>query len=136
MENCIFCKIAKGEIPSFKVYENENLVAFLDINPFTKGHTLLIPKNHSKWIWDLEDNDYLDLMRAVKLLAKALGKAFDTEWVVEGIAGIDVPHSHIHIIPRKIGDGLGAFPNKVLDPKPSEEEMKEIAEKIRKNIGE
>ncbi len=134
MENCIFCKIAKGEIPSYKVYEDDNLIAFLDINPFTKGHTLLVPKKHIKWVWDLDEKDYLDLMSVVKRIAKVLGKKFNTEWVVEGIAGIDVPHAHVHIIPRQIGDGLGAFPNKVLDPKPSDKEMKKIADGIRKEI--
>ena len=132
--DCIFCKIAQGEIPSYKVYEDNDFLAFLDINPFSKGHTLLIPKKHAKWIWDLDENDYSNLMNTVKKIARAMQKKFNTEWIVEGVAGIDVPHAHVHIIPRKIGDGLGAFPNKVLDPKPSEAEMKEIAEGIRKEI--
>ena len=134
MEDCIFCKITNGEIPSYKVYEDENFLAFLDINPFTKGHTLVIPKKHYKWVWDLPENEYADLFEKIKLIAKALEKTFNTEWIVEGIAGIDIPHAHIHIIPRQIGDGLGAFPNKLLDPKPSDEEMEEIAEKIKSNI--
>jgi len=132
--DCIFCKIAQGEIPSYKVYEDNDFLAFLDINPFSRGHTLLIPKKHAKWIWDLDENDYSNLMNTVKKIARAMQKKFNTEWIVEGVAGIDVPHAHVHIIPRKIGDGLGAFPNKVLDPKPSEAEMKEIAEGIRKEI--
>lgn len=134
MEDCIFCKIAKGEIPSYKVYEDDNFLAFLDINPFSKGHTLIIPKKHAKWIWDLNEKDYSDLMNAVKRIAAAMQKEFKTEWVVEGIAGIDVPHAHVHIIPRQIGDGLGAFPNVILNPKPSDEEMKEIAEGIKSKI--
>ena len=132
--DCVFCKIANKEIPSYKIYEDEKVLAFLDINPFTQGHTLLIPKKHSKWIWDLSEEDYLYLMKKVKVIAKALEKTFNTEWIVEGVAGIDVPHSHIHIIPRQIGDGLGAFPNKLLDPKPTSEEMRGIAERISKNI--
>lgn len=134
MKDCIFCKIGKGEIPCDKVYEDDNFLGFLDINPFTKGHTLLIPKKHAKWVWELLDKEYSGLFMAAKKIAKAMQKAFNTEWVVEGIAGIDVPHAHVHIIPREMGDGLGAFPNKVLDPKPSAEEMKEIAEKIKNNI--
>lgn len=134
MDSCIFCKIAKGEIPSYKVYENDDLLAFLDINPFSRGHILLIPKKHVKWVWDLDEKDYLNLMNAVKKIAKVMQEEFNTEWVVEGIAGIDVPHAHVHIIPRQIGDGLGAFPNKVLDPKPSEAEMKEIAEGLKGKI--
>lgn len=134
MENCIFCKIAKGEIPSYKVYEDDDLIAFLDINPFAKGHTLLIPKKHTKWVWDLDEKEYSNLMNTVKRIAKALGKKFNTEWIVEGISGIDVPHAHIHVIPRQIGDRLGEFPDKILDPKPSDKEMKEIADWLRKEI--
>lgn len=131
--DCIFCKIANGEIPSHKVYEDADFLAFLDINPFSMGHTLIIPKKHSKWVWDMEQEDYLMLMGKVKYLADALKKTFYTDWVVEGIAGIDVPHAHIHIIPRQMGDGLGAFPNKVLNPKPSEQEMQDIAKRIKEN---
>jgi len=132
--DCIFCKIGKGEIPSYKVFEDDDFLGFLDINPFTKGHTLLIPKKHAKWVWDLSEKDYSGLMNTARRITLAMQKTFNTEWVVEGIAGIDVPHAHVHVIPRQISDGLGAFPNKVLDPKPSAEEMKEIAEKIRKNL--
>lgn len=134
--DCIFCKIANGEIPSYRVYEDQDFMAFLDINPFSKGHTLLIPKKHAKWVWDLEDGDYLNLMAIVKKIAIALKAKFNTEWVVEGIAGIDVPHAHVHIIPRQINDGLGAFPNKVLNPKPNEEEMTQIAQGLRKELAE
>lgn len=132
--DCIFCKIAKGEIPSYKIYEDKNLIAFLDIKPFTKGHTLIIPKRHVNWVWDLSDDEYAGLMKKVKDLAIALKKAFTTEWVVEGIAGVDVPHAHVHVIPRQIGDGLGAFPSKVLEQKIAEEEMQEIADKIKKEM--
>ncbi|MFA5877779.1 MAG: HIT family protein [Candidatus Staskawiczbacteria bacterium] len=134
MDDCIFCKIVKGEIPSYKIYEDNDVLAFLDINPFAKGHTLVIPKKHATWVWDLEEDEYCVLLKAVRMIAKAIRKAFDTEWAVEGIAGLDVPHAHIHVIPRYIDDGLGAFPNKVIDPKPSAEEMQKIAEKIKKAI--
>ncbi len=134
MTDCIFCKIVAGEIPSYKVFEDDNFLAFLDINPFAKGHTLVIPKKHVKWVWDLNEEEYSDLFKKIKLIAKALEKTFNTEWIVEGIAGIDVPHAHVHVIPRQIGDGLGAFPNKVLDPKPSDEEMQKIAEGIKSKI--
>jgi len=133
--DCIFCKIAKGEIPSHKVYEDENFIAFLDINPFEKGHTLLIPKKHAKWVWDLEEKEYLKLMNIVKKIARALQKRFNTEWIVSGVVGMDIPHAHVHIIPRFIGDGLGSFPSKILDPKPTNEEMKEIAEGIKREVG-
>lgn len=134
MEDCIFCKIATGEVPSYKVYEDDNFIAFLDINPFTKGHTLLVPKKHAKWVWDLEEKDFLSLMGIVRRIAKALQQTFNTEWVVEGVAGIDMPHAHVHIIPREMDDGLGAFPNRVLSPKPTPQEMEEIAKKIKNNL--
>ncbi len=132
--DCVFCKIIKGEIPCYKIYEDKKVLAFLDINPFSRGHTLLVPKKHSKWVWDLEEKDYLYLMKKVKEIAKAMQKEFKTDWIVEGIAGIEVPHAHIHIIPRKIDDGLGTFPQKVLEPKPPAEEMAEIAKRLREKL--
>lgn len=132
--DCIFCKIANGEIPSVKIWEDEEHLAILDINPYAKGHTLVIPKKHSEWVWDISDKDYIRYMKIVKYLANVLRKAFDTEWVEEVIAGVGVSHSHIHLLPRQKNDGLGEIPIKPISPKPSEREMKEIAEKIRGKI--
>ena len=129
--DCIFCKIARGEIPSEKVYENAEIVAFLDINPYAIGHILIIPKKHSKWVWDMENEDYKGLVIKVKELANILRKVFNTEWVEEIIAGIGVPHSHIHLLPRQKNDGLGEIPIKPLSSKPSQKQMKKIAEKIK-----
>jgi histidine triad (HIT) family protein len=134
MNDCIFCKIVKGEIPSIKVWEDKKHLAILDINPYVKGHLLVIPKKHSKWVWDINDRDYVKYTKKVKYLANILRKVFDTDWVEEMIAGIGVPHSHIHLLPRQRNDGLGEIPTKPLSPKPSEDEMKEIAEKIRREI--
>ncbi len=134
MEDCIFCKIAKGEIPSYKIYENDDVLAFLDINPDVVGHTLVIPKKHVKWVWDLEDSDYTDLMLKVKIVANAIRKKFDTDWVTEDIVGVDVPHAHIHIMPRKIGDGLHGFPKQVLPKNLTKEEFEKIAEEIKDKI--
>ena len=80
----------------------------------------------------MDDKDYIRLAKKVKYLANVLRKAFDTDWVEEIIAGIGVEHSHIHLLPRKRDDGLGEIPTKPLNPKLSEEEMKEIAERIRR----
>ena len=130
MKTCIFCKILKGEIPCYKVYEDHNCVAFLDINPFVKGHVLVIPKNHYKWLWDLPDEDYIPLMKNVKLIANKLKLAFNIDWVEEVVAGIGVDHAHVHLLPRRPDDGLPEVPSKPLEPKLSKEEMEEIKEKI------
>ena len=134
MKNCTFCKIVEGEIPSMKVWEDEKHLAILDINPYAKGHVLVVPKKHSEWVWDINDKDYLEYMKQVKYLANVLRKAFDTKWVEEIIAGVGISHSHVHLLPRKINDGLGEIPIHPLKEKPSEKEMKEIAEKIRNEI--
>lgn len=135
MENkdCIFCKIARGEIPCEKIWEDEKHIAFLDINPYAKGHVLVIPKKHSKWVWDMNLKEYSNLMEKVYFLANSLRKTFNIEWVEEVIAGIGVSHTHIHLMPRKKDDGLGELPIKPI-PKLSEKEMKDIAEKIRNGL--
>tara|TARA_Y100000310_G_scaffold271091_1_gene285388 strand:- start:340 stop:747 length:408 start_codon:yes stop_codon:yes gene_type:complete len=134
MKDCIFCKIASGEIASEKIWEDDEFFAILDINPYTRGHLLVIPKKHSQWIWDINKKEYSKYMDKVYFLANILRKAFDTKWVEEVIAGIGVEHSHVHLLPRQDDDGLPEVPIKPLEPKPSEKEMKEIAEKIKKSI--
>lgn len=136
MEECIFCKLAKGEIPSYTIYEDEIVKVFLDINPVAKGHTLVIPKKHSRWVWDMDEEEYLEMMGRVHIIADALRKAFDTEWIEEAVIGMDVHHSHIQLIPRKKDDGLGALPTTPLDPKPSEEELKEILETVKDSLSD
>lgn len=97
-ESCIFCKIVKGEIPSYKVYEDENFLAFLDINPQSPGHTQVIPKDHHRWVWDVpEAGKYFEVARKV---AKAQQKAFDTDFILSKIVGDEVPHAHIWIFPN------------------------------------
>ena len=98
MENCIFCKIVAGEIPSYKVYEDDNFLAFLDINPQSPGHVQVIPKRHHRWVWDVPNaGEYFEVVRKV---AKAQQKAFDTEWILEKIVGEDVEHAHIWVFPN------------------------------------
>lgn len=130
-KECIFCKIARGEIPCCKIYEDKKIIAFLDINPYAKGHLLVIPKEHSRWVWDIEDKEYLYLFKKIKHLANVLRKAFNTDWVEEVIAGIGVEHSHIHLLPRQEGDGLGEVPIHPLKEKLSDKELNEISEKIK-----
>ena len=126
MENCIFCKIVKGEIPSYKVYEDEQFFAFLDIHPLNKGHTLIIPKQHYRWVWDIQE-EYSQILNKI---AKAIKKAFQTDYVQSVIMGDEVHHAHIHLIPRFENDGHSNLPQPADYKEFSKEEMKEFAEKI------
>lgn len=97
--NCIFCKIAAGEIPSYKVYEDNNFLAFLDINPRGIGHVQVIPKEHYKWVWDVPNvGEYFEVARKI---AKAQQKAFNTEMIRSQVFGDEVPHAHIWIWPHE-----------------------------------
>jgi histidine triad (HIT) family protein len=99
MNNCIFCKIANGEIPAVKVWEDKKYVAFLDMNPVTPGHTLLIPKKHDDYIFDMKDKEYKKLMLTAKKIAKILKERLNPKRVGVIIEGFGVPHVHIHLIP-------------------------------------
>lgn len=102
MEGCIFCKIAKGQIPSNKVFEDEDFIAFLDIKPTAKGHTLLIPKEHYQWFQDTPDELSDALFRHAKLLAKKLKEEYAADYIHLSIVGKDVSHVHVHLIPSKL----------------------------------
>jgi histidine triad (HIT) family protein len=132
MEDCIFCKIANGEIPSHKVYEDKNFLAFLDVNPLNPGHTLVIPKKHYRWVWDLPNIG--ECFEFSKRIAKALQKAMETEWIVCDVAGMGIPHVHVHLVPRFENDGHGDFVNTANIKKISKEEMESIAKKIRESF--
>ena len=134
LNDCVFCKIVKGEIPCYKVYEDSNCLAFLDIEPFSKGHLLIIPKKHSDWLWDMKSGDYAHLMEKSLFLAKVLRKTFKTDWVEEVVAGVGVQHTHIHLLPRVKNDNLGILPTEPLNVKLTKEEMIEIVKDIKKNL--
>ena len=108
MEQCIFCKIVKGEVPSYKVYEDNAYLAFLDIHPQSPGHTLVIPKEHYRWVWDLPNaGEYFEVAQKI---AKAQQKAFGTDWILSKIIGDEVPHAHIWLFPDpKISGDKTAF---------------------------
>src|SRR3989344_1864582 len=96
--NCIFCKIVRGEIPSYKVYEDDQYLAFLDINPQSPGHVQVIPKEHYRWVWDTPDiGKYFEV---VKKIAKAQQKAFGTNFILSKIIGDEVEHAHIWVYPN------------------------------------
>lgn len=129
MSECVFCKIVKGEIPSLKVYEDDEFLAFLDINPLNKGHTLVIPKEHHRWVWDVRDvGAYFVVARRV---ANAQRKAFATDWVVSLVFGDEVPHAHIWLVPRFAGDGHGGAINLTQRKQLPPEQMEAAAQAIR-----
>jgi histidine triad (HIT) family protein len=128
MEPSIFTKIVKGEIPAYKVAEDDRYLAFLDVFPTTKGHALVIPKQQIDYLFDLDDELYLGLMAFAKKVAAAVEKAVPCKRVGVAVVGLEVPHAHVHLIPiNKMADMN--FANK---QKFSKEEFEEVAEKIRK----
>jgi histidine triad (HIT) family protein len=130
MNDCIFCKIIKGEIPSHKVYENDIVYAFLDINPIQEGHVLLIPKKHSEYIFDLTNKEYSDLLLEAKKLSGPLLKATETKRIGLAVEGFAVPHIHIHLVPLTQGNQLNPLMAKPGDP----ELLVKVAEKIKKEL--
>ncbi len=98
IDTCIFCKIVRGDIPAYKVYENEMFLAFLDINPQSPGHVQVIPKEHYRWVWDVPSaGAYFEV---VKKIALAQQVAFDTDWILSKIVGDEVEHAHIWVYPN------------------------------------
>ena len=130
MENCIFCKIIQGKIPCQKVYEDDTFLSFLDIRPTNKGHCLVVPKKHYRWVWDVPHN----YAKPCNIMVAALKKAFNTNYVISFVMGEEVHHAHIHLVPRFPDDGHGALIDLKNTKQISFEEMQKIAEKIRKNI--
>ena len=126
MENCIFCKIAKGEIPSTKVYENDGFLAFLDIQPVANGHLLLIPKKHVVWMQDADDETISEIFKLAKKLMLAVKKGIGCDYVQLSIVGKDVPHFHIHLIPRHFDDHFAMLPTKSYKDKESIEAAQKI----------
>lgn len=127
----IFSKIIAGEIPSYKIAETETCYAFLDINPLTEGHTLVVPKREIDYLFDVDDSLYLELVAFSKTIAVALKKALKCERVGMAVLGFDVNHAHIHLVPLEKASDLN-FSNEKL--KLSQEQFLEIAEKIRKQL--
>ncbi len=132
VENCIFCTIVEGKIPSYKVQEDHAFLTFLDIRPLNPGHCLVISKEHYRWVWDVPNvGEYFEV---VKKVANALRRVFGTEWIVSVIFGEAVEHAHIQLIPRFADDGHGGSINMAAVKKINDEQMREIAQKISENI--
>ena len=123
----IFSRIIAGEIPCYKVAEDDKFFAFLDINPMVKGHTLVVPKQEVDYIFDMEDDEIAQYQVFAKKVAVAIKRAFPCIKVGEAVLGLEVPHAHIHLIPMQSEKDM-LFSNPKL--KLSEEEFREIADKI------
>lgn len=127
----IFSRIISGEIPSYKVAENDKFYAFLDINPVNWGHTLVVPKVEEDYIFDLNDDMIAEMMVFAKRVAVAMKKAMPCRKVGMAVLGLEVPHAHIHLVPLK-NEGDMDFKNKISNP--DSEKMKQIAAAISENF--
>jgi len=127
----IFSKIISGDVPSYKVLENENFLAFLDIFPLVKGHVLVIPKKETDYLFDIASDQYLELWMFAQQVAKAMDKVIDCKRIGVAVIGLEVPHAHIHLVPlNNVSDINFERPKLSL----SEEEMNEVAQNIRNAI--
>jgi histidine triad (HIT) family protein len=135
MNDCVFCRITAGEIPASKVYEDEDVLAFLSIEAINTGHTLVIPKNHAEEFYELEDDGYYKLMGVVQKIARSLKKTYQPARVGLMVQGFEVAHGHIHVVPlfevtditsKKLLEGTALHP--------TPEEMNKEAKKIMGNL--
>ncbi len=127
----IFSEIISGNIPCYKIAEDDKFFAFLDINPLAKGHTLVIPKQEVDYIFNLDDETYVGLHQFAKKVAKAIEKSVPCKRIGTAVIGLEVPHTHIHLVPiNNVGDL--SFSNPKLNL--SSEELAEIAAAIRSNL--
>jgi histidine triad (HIT) family protein len=127
----IFSKIIAGEIPSYKIAENEQFFAFLDIFPLVEGHVLVVPKTETDKFFDLPDEYLKEILLFAKPIAHAIEKAFDCNRCGISVVGLEVPHAHLHLVPINSADDLNFTRGKI---KLSSEELKEVQEKILKEI--
>ncbi len=127
----IFSRIVAGEIPSYKIAEDERYYAFLDINPVAPGHTLVIPKHEVDYIFDLDDDEYAGLMAFAKRVAAAIKTAMPCVKVGVTVLGLEVPHAHVHLVPLQKETDMNFFRQKLTLPA---EQMQEICKKISENF--
>lgn len=137
MDDCIFCKIIKGEIPSYKIYEDDHILSFLDINPLSKGHTVVIPKEHYENILDIPEELYLEMSKVVKKISQLLNDKYHPEGILINQnngkrAGQEIFHIHTHIKP--IYDDTKVFSEADYRMKLSKEEMELLTEELSKEF--
>lgn len=135
MEDCLFCKIIAGAIPAHTVYEDEHTVAFLDINPVNHGHTLVVPKTHSRNVFDIAPNDWRAVAETVRVLSTSVKEGVGADGINiemnnERPAGQLVFHTHVHIVPRRADDGLRHWPGTPY----GDGEAEDVAARIRRAI--
>jgi histidine triad (HIT) family protein len=129
MQDSIFTKIIKGEIPSHKIYEDETTLAFLDIHPVAEGHTLVIPKRQVEFVWDLTDEEYSAVTETARKVALHLRDVLAVKYVGERIVGTDVPHAHVQIIPFNDPETLHHSPD--LNSEPDHDALAKVAERLK-----
>ena len=129
----LFARIASGEIPSYKIAEDERFFAFLDINPLAKGHTLVIPKQEIDYIFDMDEELYKDLWQFAMKVAKAVKKVVPCIKVGVAVIGLEVPHAHIHLVPMNTMDDINFSRPKLTFPA---DEMKKLAMEIAAQVKE
>lgn len=129
MDDCVFCKIIKGEIEAVKIWEDDKFFAFLDIKPVNPGHALLLPKKHVDYIFDVEEPLYSEIFQIAKKLAKPIKNAMAVKRIGIIVEGFGVPHAHIHLVPINFGE---IDPQRAKDA--TAEELSDIAEKIKREI--
>ncbi len=133
--DCIFCKIVKKEIPSYVIMETENSMAFLDAFPVSRGHTLIIPKNHHEKVQDMEESDSADLFNTVRNVISKVDKITGSTLLAVHNgkeSGQEIPHVHVHLIPRKLSDQAGPVHSMFKDrPKFSDKELDDLCTKIK-----
>lgn len=128
MQDSIFTKIIRGEVPCHKVYEDDRVFAFLDIHPLQPGHTLVIPKVQVPFAWDLDEPDFIALNLAAQKIARRIREVMQQPYVGEMIVGTDVPHTHIHLVPFDLPDQLHASQDMTTEP--DHTALAEIAAKL------
>ena len=131
-QKCIFCAIVGNQIPAFRVYEDDNFIAFLDIRPLNKGHTLVVSKKHHRWTYEIEN--FGAYWEVAKKIALAAILSLEAKYVQFITAGMGVHHAHIHVVPRYENDGHGEYIDPAGVKQLSEQELKETAEKIKSAI--
>jgi histidine triad (HIT) family protein len=129
-QDCIFCKIAAGQLPAHKVYEDDDVIAILDINPVNPGHTLVIPKEHTEHFEEMGGERYQNVMNVTQRVARAIKKTYNPPRVGLLVWGFEVPHTHIHVVPLKES---GDFSIKRM-PKPSDDELEKSAGELSNSL--
>lgn len=131
-QKCIFCAIVANQIPSFKVYEDDNFIVFLDIRPLNKGHTLVASKKHYRWTYDVES--FGSYWEVAKKIALAQIASLEAKYVQFLTAGMGVHHAHIHVVPRYENDGHGEYIDPSAVKQMTEQELRETSDKIKNAI--